>query len=107
MDQERIVIVAYKAFPGKEAELNELMKTHVAILRNEGLASDRDPILLNAKNNTLVEVFGWKSKEAIEAAHNNPQVLKMWERFAQLCEFIPLNQLSETNDMFAEFDALK
>ena len=104
MSSERVVIVAYKPFPGKEADLNQLMKTHVAILRNEGLASDRASTLLKAKDNTIVEVFGWKSKEAIEAAHGNPAVQKMWERFAEVCEFIPLKNMAEANDMFAEFD---
>lgn len=58
MSSERVVIVAYKPFPCKEAELDELIKTHVAILRSEGLASERDPTLLKAKDGTLVEIFG-------------------------------------------------
>lgn len=107
MSSERVVIVAYKPFPGKVAELNELIKTHVAILRAEGFASERGPTLLKAKDNTVVEIFGWKSKHAIEAAHSNPTVQKMWERFAQVCEFVPLKQLDETNNMFAEFDAIE
>ena len=35
MNDERIVIVAYKALPGKEEELRALMKTHVEILKKE------------------------------------------------------------------------
>ena len=78
----------------------------MAILRAEGLASDREPTLLHAKDKTIIEIFGWKSKEAIEATHNNPAVQKMWERFAEVCEFTPLKQLSEAGDMFAEFDSM-
>ena len=37
MNDERIVIVAYKALPGKEEELRALMKTHVEILKKEEL----------------------------------------------------------------------
>jgi hypothetical protein len=107
MSAERIVIVAYKPFQGKEAELNALIKTHVAVLRSEGLASDRKPAFLKAKHNTIIEIFGWKSKEAIESAHSNAAVQKMWEQFAQVCEFIPLKHVAEASDMFAEFDALK
>ncbi len=107
MSAERVVIVAYKPFPGKERQLEELMKTHVAILRNEGLASERESTLLIAKDKTIVEVFGWRSKEAIDAAHSNPAVQKMWERFGEVCEFMPLKNLAEASDMFAEFDALE
>lgn len=106
MSKERVVIVAYKPFSGKETQLNDLMKTHVAILRTEGLASDREPTLLKAKDGTIIEIFGWKSKEAIETAHSNPAVQKMWEKFAEVCEFTPLKQLAEAGDMFAEFDSL-
>jgi hypothetical protein len=107
MSAERVVIVAYRPFQGREAELDELIKTHIAILRSEGLATDRNPTVLKTKDKTVVEIFGWKSKQAIEAAHSNPAVQKMWERFAQVCEFIPLKNLDESNDMFAEFDAVE
>ena len=63
MNTERVVIVAYKALPGKEDQLSALMKTHVAILRAEGLASDREPTLLKAKDNTIIEIFGGDRKK--------------------------------------------
>lgn len=95
MSFERVVIVAYKPFPGKEAELDELIKTHVAILSSEGLASEREPTLLKAKDGTLVEIFGWKSKQAIEDAHSNVAVQKMWERLAHA--LAPLLEMLKSN----------
>jgi len=38
----RIVLVGYKPKPGKESELEALMKTHLPILREEGLVTDRE-----------------------------------------------------------------
>lgn len=106
MSLERIVIVGYRPFPGKEARLKELMKTHVAILREEGLASDREPILMQASDGTVIEVFGWKSKEAIDAAHFNAAVQKMWGDYAEVCEYIPIDSVKESSNLFSEFTPL-
>ena len=106
MSKERIVIVGYKPFPGKEAALAKLMKSHVSILRKEGLASDREPILMQSANGTIIEVFGWKSKEAIAQAHTNAAVQKMWGEYAEVCEYIPVGNLDETRSLFSEFTPL-
>ncbi len=102
-----VVIVGYKPITGKEKELDLLMKTHVPRLRAEGLVTDKASILMRANDGTVVEVFEWKSKEAIESAHTNPVVLKMWEEYAQICEYVPLNKLEETGEMFAEFSSVE
>jgi len=101
-----IVVVGYAPKQGKEKELDLLMKSHVPRLRSEGLATDRESILMRSKNGTIVEVFEWKSKEAIESAHTNPEVLKMWEEYAQVCDYVPLHKLEETAEMFAEFASM-
>jgi hypothetical protein len=54
-----IVIVAYKPKPGKEADLLQLTREHVPLLRAEGLATDRPVIACQAKDGTIVEVFEW------------------------------------------------
>lgn len=106
MNTERIVIVGYKPFPGKEKELEKLMKTHVEILRNEGLATERPSIMMRSKDGTIIEVFGWKSKEAIESAHINPAVQKMWQAYGKVCEYIPVGEIEEINNLFSEFTPL-
>jgi quinol monooxygenase YgiN len=103
MSTERIVMVGYKPLPGKADALKELMKTHVARLRKQGLVSDREPILVESKSGTIIEVFGWKSKEAIAAAHTNPEVQKMWGEYAEVCEYVPVGTLEETGSLFSEF----
>ena len=103
MEKARIVIVAYKPLAGKENELDALMQTHVDILRQEGLATSRKSIVMRAKDGTVIEVFEWKSAEAIQQAHNNPAVQKMWQAFGQVCTYVPVSEVKETNDLFAEF----
>lgn len=72
-----IVIVAYRPKPGKDEELVELVRHRVPRLRKEGLATDRAPVIMRARDGTIIEVSEWKSQEAIDAAHKNPNVLAM------------------------------
>jgi quinol monooxygenase YgiN len=101
-----LVMVAYRPRPGKEARLLELTKEHVPILRGQGLATDRPAYAMRGADGTIVEVFEWKSKAAIEAAHSNPVVLKMWERYAEACEYVPLISVKESSDLFAGFEPI-
>ena len=75
------VIVAYRPKPGKGDELLELVRSRVPTLRKEGLVSDRTSTIMRARDGTIVEVSEWKSREAIDAAHKNPNVLAMWKIF--------------------------
>ena len=100
---ERITIVGYKPFKGKETELLELIKTHWQELNEENLVSQRKSIIMKSSNGTIIEIFGWKSKEAIELAHSNPVVQKMWTEYSEVCEYIPISDLEESSNLFSEF----
>ena len=99
----RIVIATYRPKPGKRAELETLMATHLTILRSQDLVTDRESILMRAQDGTIIEVFEWKSKQAIESAHTNPAVLAMWEKYAQVCDYVPVGEVSEARQLFSEF----
>jgi hypothetical protein len=101
-----MVIVAYRPRPGKEALLLELTRQHLPVLRAQGLATDRPSYAMRAADGTIVEVFEWKSQAAIDAAHLNPEVVKMWGRYTEACEYIPLKSLKEAGDLFAGFEPL-
>jgi quinol monooxygenase YgiN len=98
------VIVAYRPKLGKERELLDLVRNRIPTLRKEGLVTDRVPTIMRARDGTIVEVSEWKSREAIDAAHKNPNVLAMWEKFSAVCECVPLKTLPEADDMFAGFE---
>ena len=99
----RIVIACYRPKPGKEKALRALIVDHVATLRRIGLVTDRVPILMEAKDGTLIEVFEWASAEAIQTAHGHPAVLRMWEEYGKVCDYIPVAQVPEAAQMFSEF----
>ena len=100
---ERIVLVGYKPLDGKGAELKELSKSHWNNLHELGLVTDRKPILMETENGTVIEVFGWKSKKAMEEAHSNPKVLEMWQEYSKVCEYVPIGTIKETGKLFSEF----
>ena len=99
-----IVIVAYRPKPGKESDLVALVRSRVPALRKENLVTDRAPTIMRSRNGTIIEVSEWKSQEAIDAAHKNPNVLAMWNNFFAICDCIPLNTLAEAKEMFAGFE---
>src|SRR3989442_183706 len=101
-----VVIVAYRSKPGKENELVDLVRSRVPTLRKEKLVTDRLPTIMRARDGTIIEVSEWKSQEAIDAAHKNPIVLAMWNKFFEACDCIPLNKLSESAEMFAGFESV-
>lgn len=100
----RIVIVAYHPREGKREQLLDAIRDHVPILLSEGLATDREPTVMRAADGTYLEIFEWASAEAIEAAHSDPVVQKLWGRFGEACEYRTLASLSEAQEMFAEFE---
>jgi len=102
----RIVIVAYRPKPGKAAALKELTKTHVPRLKAAGLVTDREAVIMEAADGTIVEVFEWLSAEAIKQAHANPVVHQLWAEYAEVCDYVNLNSLTEAQNMFAEFSPI-
>ncbi len=72
-------IVAYKPREGKEDKLIQLIKDHVPILRAEGLVTESaSSIAMRSKDGTIIEIFEWKSEDALQQAHSNKAVGKMW-----------------------------
>jgi hypothetical protein len=78
---ERITIAVHRPKPGKETQLMELIREHLPILNGQHLITARKPIVMQAEDKTMVEIFGWKSTEAIREAHTNPEAQKLWGRF--------------------------
>lgn len=106
-DMGRIVIVGYKPKPGKAEALRSLARTHVQLLRAEGLVTSREGIIMEASDGTIIEVFEWKSKEAIESAHKNPAVQGLWKEFSDVCDYVPVASIAEAKQLFSEFSPVR
>jgi hypothetical protein len=99
------VIVAYRPEPGCAARLDAVVATHLRILAEQNLITDREGATIRAADGTVVEVFEWRSQEAIEQAHGNAAVGALWDEFGAFCDYVPLATLAEAQQLFAEFDA--
>jgi hypothetical protein len=103
-----IVLCAYRPHEGKEAELQRLLKVHVPLLRQQGLASSRPVTLLrSAEDGAYVEIFEWVSREASSMAHGNPKVLEMWSELEAVADFLPLKSLNEAAHPFSHFELIE
>lgn len=98
-----LVICSYKAKPGQEPGLREIIREHVPALQKLGLATARAPMAMRGADGVYVEVFEWASEAASRSAHDHPEVKRIWGRFAEVCEFIPLASVSEAGRPFAHF----
>jgi hypothetical protein len=100
-----VAVIAYRPKPGREDELLALTREHHPILREQGLVTDRPPIVTRAGDGTIVEVFEWVAGGP-ERAHSNPAVLQLWQRYSAVCDYVPLATLAESASLFAGFEAL-
>lgn len=103
----QFVIACYKPREGKESELEELVKKHMKVLLEEGFVTDRPAYAMRAANGTIVEVFEWKSPEAIASAHSNDNVRALWTVFEQACYYETLSNLEEAQQIFAPFEPIE
>ncbi len=101
-----IAIACYRPKPGKENDLHGLMKIHLPMLRAERLVDDGPSLCGCARDGAVVEMFTWKSQEAIDAAHKNPAVLAMWDKYAKCCDYAPVADLAEAKDLFCQLTPL-
>ncbi len=100
----QFVIAAFKPKAGKENELRAVLRDHMPTLRGEGLITDRPAYLMKAPDGCYIEVFEWKSAEAVAAAHSNPTVAKLWERFEACSDYLPTGQAAGFDQCFPNFE---
>ena len=102
-----MVMALFRPKAGKEADLMECMRDHLPVLRAQGLATERPNTILRARDGTLVEIFEWASQAAIDAAHRNAEVGRLWARYEQCCDYVTLADLTEAREMFPSFSLVE
>jgi hypothetical protein len=100
-------MASYRPHPGKEEELLNILREHVAVQRREGFATDHPVTLMKAEDGTLIEIFEWKSIEAKDQAHKSEAVMGLWNHMMEIAEMVPLATLAETQHPFAAFTPLR
>ena len=96
-----LTLVHYQARPGCEEELAGVLRTHVARLREFGLASDL-PSFVAARTDragAFVESFWWLDQGSEALARDHGELQEMWMRVEDLCveggvQHVPLEPLA-------------
>lgn len=102
----RVVFAVYNPFENKEDELLALVKIHYDVLLSQKLITDRKRIVLKSKDKQIIEIFEWKSEEAIKNAHTNKIVIALWNKFGEICSYENLKNLPESEGIFPDFKVL-
>lgn len=105
-DQGEIVLAVYRPKPGQDAAARAVIADHVPLLRACGLATSRPVTLLQARDGTYVEIFEWVAGGA-ERAHHDARVMALWDRFAEVCDFLPLAAVPGAELPFPHFRAVE
>ena len=100
-----IVMAVYRPKEGQGDAMAALIEKHVPLLRAEGLATQREPIVVRSKlDGTFIEIFEWDTADAAQAAHENPAVAALWREMESVADFLTLGDISEASVRFAHFD---
>lgn len=102
----RIVIAVFRPKPGRAEALHAVVAKHWRVLHEQGLVTERPRYAMQAADGTIVEVFEWRSPEAIDAAHKNAAVRALWAEFEAACDYIPIAAVPEGQQLFSEFASL-
>ncbi|MDF1700725.1 MAG: hypothetical protein P1V36_06170 [Planctomycetota bacterium] len=98
-----ICMAIYRPKPGKDAELAALIEGHVPVLRGEGLATDREAIVMRSRDGSFVEIFEWAEADAAGRAHENAAVAAIWGAMMEVATFGVPADLAEATTRFAHF----
>jgi len=98
-----IVTAIYRAHPGQEAALEELVRRHESLLRRSGLVTDRPTVLMRSADGSWVEVFEWVDADASRRAHEDAGVGALWGQMMEVADFPCLADLPEATQRFPHF----
>ena len=89
-DSSEIVICTFRVVPGKIDEFRALLARHWVVLRQLELVEDSPHMILEGIDKgvegDLVQIFAWKSKEAVDKAHHAPEIRAIWAPMGELCQ---------------------
>jgi hypothetical protein len=84
------VFCFYRVIPGREKALLDLIWQHDLTLRKLALVTDAPMTVYRGSDEQgrpfVVKFFEWRSARAVDAAHQHPEVMVLWERMDQQCE---------------------
>ncbi len=107
MSKPRIVFALYRPHAGKDVEMLQAVAKHYPVLRKLELITDRAPVVARASDGSIVEVFEWISEDAVQKAHEHPEVAAVWESMGKVGAIAALSSLPEIQHPFPHFEPVE
>ena len=89
-DQPQTVLCHYRVIAEREGEFRRLLERHWPTLRKLNLVTDEPSLIYRTADDEgrpfFLEIFHWKSGDAVRLAHEHPDVQAVWEPMMPLCE---------------------
>jgi len=98
-----LAIATYKPKTGRENDFLKLLTNHIPTLHSEKLISSKDNYVMHSKNGTIIEIFEWLSREAVDKAYETQCYGSFWQQIGERADVVSLNSLEETGQPFAGF----
>jgi hypothetical protein len=98
-----LALSAYRPFRDKADELQAFFAEELATLRRRGHVTDRPAPVVRTDADQFLVVLEWASDHAVGDAHEDSEILTLWERKAQLAEYISPRELAGSAVPFARW----
>jgi hypothetical protein len=98
-----LALSAYRPLPGRAEELQVFFVEELATLRRRGHVTGRVAPVIRTDAGELLVVLEWASEHAVGDAHEDPEILALWERKAELAEYIAPRALAGSDVPFARW----
>lgn len=109
-DRPQLAIAVYHAMEEKEEEFFSLIRAHWPVLYRRGLVTPMRPKVSQSSTTpgVFIETFEWKSPAAVDRAHRDPEVQRIWNAMAAIWQkpSATLARLAECQSQFAHFPML-
>jgi hypothetical protein len=103
----RISLAAYRPRPGKDEELLELFEAEFARLRTGRHVTDRRVPICRTDRGEYLAILEWSSDHAVDDAHRDAQVLRIWARKAEIAEYLAPRDLAGSDVPFVSYTKLR
>jgi hypothetical protein len=101
-----LALAAYRPRPEREDDFLVFLHEELALLRRRGHVTERRAPVVRAPKGELLVVLEWSTDHAVDDAHADPDVLKVWDRKAELAEYIAPAALSGSDIPFARWPVI-
>ena len=101
-----LALAAYRPRPGREDDFLVFLYEELELLRRQGHVTERRAPVVRAPKGELLVVLEWSTDHAVDDAHADPDVLEVWDRKAELAEYIAPAALSGSDIPFARWPVI-